>query len=176
MDAKVECEVLKSCYSRRSGKLSKCRLRKLLSLSPGQEGLKMWRANVVKATLRKYTRCEQKRRLIAKLVNQQQHACSENREMLSGTEAGVVRDALPVCAMAPENTTQYLMDIVYDDMLIDTSSRTTTSYEGLRRNLTKVLRLLKPTNQATQRTPPVSRGRSRSQRRFLWWPDYLCLL
>ncbi|KAK6314595.1 hypothetical protein J4Q44_G00141240 [Coregonus suidteri] len=70
MDTKVEFEVLKPCYTRRSAKLSKCRLRKLLHLS-SKEGLKRWRTNIVKATLKKYIRCEQKR-LLAKLVNQEQ--------------------------------------------------------------------------------------------------------
>ncbi|KAL0963040.1 hypothetical protein UPYG_G00348900 [Umbra pygmaea] len=172
MDTKVELKVHKPCYNRRSGKLSKCKLRKLLNLSSEQEGLKLWRANVVKATLKKYLRCEQKRRLIAKLYNQKKvltEKCANERFVGTGSVSTTTQH---VCAMAPENTTQYLMDIVYKDMRIETSSspfntrgiskKCTQILGHLDRNSTslKKLTLLLTFNQATQWTLPVSRGRS----------------
>lgn len=120
METKVEFEVLKPCDSRRSGKLSKCRLRKLLHLS-SKEGLKRWRTNLVKATLKKYIRCEQKR-VLTKPVNQEQLLTGNGEDMTYMATENIGRITRPLGAMAPKNTTQYLMDIVYDDMHIDTSS------------------------------------------------------
>lgn len=121
METEKEFEVLKPCCSRRSGKLSKCGLRKLLHLS-SEEGLKRWRTNLVKATLKKYIRYEQKR-VLTKLVNQEQLLTENGEEMTCmGIYENIGRITRPLGAMAPKNTTQYLMDMVYDDMHIDTSS------------------------------------------------------
>lgn len=119
MNTKVEIDGRKSC-SRRSAKLSKSRLRKLFLLSTEDECTKQWRTGIVKATVRKYIRYEQKKRQLAKAKD---HFWAENGADMTSNMADECRGRIaqqPRGAMAPKNTTQYLMDIVYDDLQVDT--------------------------------------------------------
>ncbi|KAF7670036.1 hypothetical protein LDENG_00074370 [Lucifuga dentata] len=89
----------------------------LLRVDDG-EACKPCRASSVKATIRKYIRREQKRAQLAKLKAMK---VFDNRDLKEAkceaveTSTGEFTYSHPG-AMAPENTTQYLMNNVYDDL------------------------------------------------------------
>lgn len=89
-----------------------------LRVSAEAEALKQCRARAVKVTIRKHLHREQKRAQLAKLADiLGDMGKKERRESLyeeRPTAACVHRH--PPGAMAPENTTQYLMSNVYEDM------------------------------------------------------------
>lgn len=113
------------CQRKSCDSSSKWRLRKMLHFSSTEEASKQWRTAVVKATLRKYIRHEQKRRQLAKLVKEEfKGLMNKNPRGLvkySHANQNVANTQQARGAMAPKNTTQYLMDIAYDDMLRDNS-------------------------------------------------------
>lgn len=79
------------------------------------EALGSWRSNVVKSTKRKYMYREKKRVHLVKLARNAKEieGMGENTQVVRG-----MRDLLclpPLGAMAPANTTQYLMRQFYED-------------------------------------------------------------
>lgn len=97
---------------------SNLRLR-LLRVSAGDdEAFKQCRASAVKSTIRKYLRRQQKRAQLVKLAKVLGVVVKREKKQSLYHErptAACVRHH-PPGAMAPENTTQYLMSNVYDDM------------------------------------------------------------
>lgn len=82
------------------------------------EAFKLSRATAVKATIRKYVRREQRRAQLVKLSKiLGDLGKKEKRETVNEeTPAAACARRHPAGAMAPENTTQYLMGNVYEDM------------------------------------------------------------
>lgn len=106
---------------------------RLLRVAPEEEdddADTLGRANAVKATIRKYLRRQSKRTRRAKVLVERMGA-SVGEE---GPAMVCVRRH-PAGAMAPENTTQYLMSNVYEDMKTSeptpagSHSTTTRAYE-----------------------------------------------
>lgn len=93
---------------------SKLKWRLLRVSSEGDEALKPCRAGAVKATIRKYLHREQKRAQLAKLAKALVGDIGKKEKMESVYEEERQRHSPG--AMAPENTTQYLMSNVYDDL------------------------------------------------------------
>jgi len=94
------------------------------------EALKQCRAGALR-TIRKYLRREQRRPQLAKLAKflgdigkkEKRESQSEERPSAAYTHR------LPSGAMAPENTTQYLMGNVYEDMTTDDVQTVPVSHE-----------------------------------------------
>ncbi|KAM6896301.1 uncharacterized protein PEZ65_021408 [Lycodopsis pacificus] len=84
------------------------------------EALKQCRVRAVR-TIRKYLRREQRRPQLAKLAKLLGGiGKKDNRESVDeGSPAAACTRRQPSGAMAPENTTQYLMGNVYEDMTTD---------------------------------------------------------
>lgn len=121
MDTKIRSEGFRArCLLKSANKPLKWRLRKLQHLSSDEQACKLSRTNAVKASIRKYIRRQQKKQM-AKL--QREELFIENNELAGGNRTDENRDRVaeleqprPQGAMAPNNTTQYLMDLVYDDL------------------------------------------------------------
>ncbi|KAA8580195.1 hypothetical protein FQN60_005730, partial [Etheostoma spectabile] len=107
---------------------SKLRLKLFRVSTEGDEALKQCRASAVRATLRKYLHREQRRTQLARLhkvlgdigkkeKRQFAHKAKEKKQALDEkSPAAACVHRQPSGAMAPENTTQYLMGNVYEDM------------------------------------------------------------
>lgn len=97
---------------------SKLRWGLLRVSTEGGEAFKLSRASAVKATIRKYIRREQRRAHLVKLskilgdLGQKEKRESAYEE----SPAAACTRGHPAGAMAPENTTQYLMSNVYEDL------------------------------------------------------------
>ena len=124
MDSKMKMEVIRigaGCMRKSTTKPPKWRLRNLQHFNSEQEAFKPLRSNAVKTTIRKYIRHQQRKQLV-KLAKGQRVV--ENCEMMARktteekqeTHEKVAEQPRPQGAMAPMNTTQYLMDLVYDDL------------------------------------------------------------
>lgn len=89
------------------------------------------RATAVRATIRKYLHREQKRAQLAKLAKVLRDVGKkEKREsMYEENTAAACVNRHPSGAMAPENTTQYLMSNVYEDMKSSNTQSVPASYE-----------------------------------------------
>lgn len=121
MDTKIRSEGFRApCLFKSVSKPLKWRLRKLQHLSSDEQARKLFRTNAVKSSIRKYIRRQQKKQM-AKLQNDElliennelvgRNSTKENHERVAELE-----QPRPQGAMAPVNTTQYLMDLVYDDL------------------------------------------------------------
>lgn len=106
---------MKTNYLRRTMMKPAAKLRwRLLRVSAEEdEALRPCRAVAVKATIRKYLRREQKRAQLAKIAKALGEM-GKKEKMESVYEEEKHRHSPG--AMAPENTTQYLMSNVYEDM------------------------------------------------------------
>ena len=124
MDTKIKREVIRlgaGCMQKSTTKPPKWRLRNLQHFNSQQEAFKPLRSNAVKTTIRKCIRHQQRKQLV-KLAKGQRVV--ENCEMMARktteekreTNEKVAEQPRPQGAMAPMNTTQYLMDLVYDDL------------------------------------------------------------
>lgn len=82
------------------------------------EAFKLSRASAVKATIRKYIRREQRRTQLVKLSKILGGLGQKEKRETAYEEspAAACTRGHPAGAMAPENTTQYLMSNVYEDM------------------------------------------------------------
>lgn len=104
---------------------SKSRWRLLRVYTEEDEALKRCRAKV---TMRKYLHREQKRAQLAKLSKILGHM-NKKEVMYEQNPAEACVNRHPPGAMAPENTTQYLMSNVYEDMKTDTVQAAPVSNE-----------------------------------------------
>lgn len=119
---------IKTDCLRKSVKLrSKLRWRLVRVFAEDDEALKHCGASRVNATVRRYVRREQKRARLTQCSNTNKTEAMESLYERSPTEACVHRP--PPGAMAPENTTQYLMSNAYEDMKPDNVQTETVSYE-----------------------------------------------
>lgn len=92
---------------------------KLLRVSVEEdEALKHWRSGIVKATIRKYIQQEKKRARLIKLAKTSKNTEGMEETHSTGEKANTTAllQLPPPGAMAPENTTQYLMGNVYEDL------------------------------------------------------------
>lgn len=108
---------------------SKLRWRLVRVFAEEGEGLKHCRASAVNSKVRRYLRREEKRARLAQCspnVNK-----TETKESLCDRSFAEARVHLPPPgAMAPENTTQYLMSNVYEDMKTSDVQTVFDSYEN----------------------------------------------
>ncbi|GLD48423.1 uncharacterized protein AKAME5_000240800 [Lates japonicus] len=98
---------------------SKLRWRLLrVSTEVDEEAGNPCRATAVRATIRKYLHREQKRAQLAKLAKVLRDVGKKEKKesMYEENTAAACVNRNPSGAMAPENTTQYLMSNVYEDM------------------------------------------------------------
>lgn len=102
------------------GSTLRWRLLHVRSSTEEAEALKQCRASAVRATIRKYLRREQKRTQLAKVkltkILENLEEKKKMEEMYEESPAAACTQSHPAGAMAPENTTQYLMNNVYEDM------------------------------------------------------------
>lgn len=92
---------------------------RLLRVS-AEEALKQCGADALRrTTIRKYLRREQKRIQLAKLAEKLAEVKENEEAMLAERQAAACTHRSQPGAMAPENTTQYLMSNVYEDMKAD---------------------------------------------------------
>lgn len=95
------------------------------------EALKQSRATTVRTTIRKYLRREQRRAQQDGLCTLRGHTGGKNGDFMSvESTATACVHRHPAGAMAPENTTQYLMGNLYDDMNIDINNSGTLMRPG----------------------------------------------
>ncbi|TDG96658.1 hypothetical protein EPR50_G00231260 [Perca flavescens] len=107
---------------------SKLRWKLFRVATEGDEALKQCRASAVRATIRKYLHREQRRTQLAKLhkvlgdigkreKRQSVYKAKEKKQSVyEESPDAACMHRQPSGAMAPENTTQYLMGNVYEDM------------------------------------------------------------
>lgn len=124
MDVIGELEMERSCSCRRL-RYTKWRLRKCL-LAEGEKLWVKWKADAVKATARKFRPHGRDRKAQNKGVYWQRFVgcCHKDRSFERPREIRVGPGAVPVGSMAPENTTQYLMDNAFRDLLNDCGNQT----------------------------------------------------
>lgn len=92
-------------------------LRLLRDTMHQNEAVRHWRSNVVKSTIRKHIHREKKRGKLAKLAQNAKEERKEEIHRLREDNSGAALLHLPPPgAMAPANTTQYLMGQFYEDM------------------------------------------------------------
>lgn len=99
---------------------------------PAEEGeaLKPRRTTTVKATVRKYPRREHRRTQHDRLFGLWKHEAGEEKtDFLYEESPAACVHRHPAGAMAPENTTQYLMGNVYEDFKIDINQSVRASHE-----------------------------------------------
>lgn len=103
---------------------SKLRWKLLRVTTEENEALKHCRASAVRATIRKYLRRQTRRDHLAKLakVVGSLGRTQKRESACEGSPATACMHRHPPGAMAPENTTQYLMSNVYEDMKADTQT------------------------------------------------------
>lgn len=87
-------------------------------MSTEEEALKLWRTTAVKTTLPKYLRREQRRAQPAKLSKLLNDGDNQEKSQAAYEDmrAAACMRSHPAGAMAPPNTTQYLMNNVYEDL------------------------------------------------------------
>lgn len=106
---------------------SRLRWRQLRVSAEEDEALKPCRTSTVRATIRKYLRQEQKRAQLAKLVLGDVGKKYNMEAVYEESPAAACVHRHPPGAMAPENTTQYLMRNVYEDLNKDDIQTVPTS-------------------------------------------------
>lgn len=90
-----------------------------VSAEEDDEAFKQCRTSAVRATVRKYLRREQRRAQLAKLVLGDLGKKEKMESAYEESPAAARVHRHPPGAMAPENTTQYLMGNVYEDQKTD---------------------------------------------------------
>lgn len=124
MDVLGELEMGRPCSCRRL-RYTKWRLRKCL-LDEGEKLWIKWKADAVKATARKFRPNGRDRKARGKGVYWQRFVgcCRKDRSFDQPQEFRVGLGVAPPGSMAPQNTTQYLMDNVFKDLLNDCCGET----------------------------------------------------
>lgn len=82
------------------------------------EALRVWRSNAVKSTIRKYLHREKKRARLSKRAQNtnQTERTEETYRVWAETGSAASSHLPPPGAMAPHNTTQYLLGQLYEDL------------------------------------------------------------
>ncbi|KAM3587919.1 uncharacterized protein V6R79_017216 [Siganus canaliculatus] len=120
---KTDCRLRKTMTAE-----SKMKWRSLRVFSEEEGAFRHYRYSAMQVTIRKYLRHVQRRRRLAKPSKIPRDTGKEEK-MESVYEACVPHP--PSGAMAPENTTQYLMSNVYEDMMAD-DTRTVENHTSAR--------------------------------------------
>lgn len=96
----------------------KLRWKLLRVTTEGDEAFKHGRASAMRSTIRKYLRRQTRRVHLSKLakVAGVLGKTQKRESVCGGSSATACMHRHPAAAMAPENTTQYLMSNVYEDM------------------------------------------------------------
>lgn len=119
MDVVGNVEMQTPCSCRRL-RYTKWRLRKCL-LDEGEKLWMKWKADAVKATARKFRPHGPNRKARAKRVYWQRFVgrCHRDRSFDRPVKLQEGHGTIPSGSMAPDNTTQYLMNIAFQDLLSD---------------------------------------------------------
>lgn len=127
----IKAKRMKTSYLRKNMKFgSKLTLRLFPVSAEEDEALKQSRATTVRTTIRKYLPRERRRAQQDGLCGLRGHTGRKNGDfMYEESTATACVHRHPAGAMAPENTTQYLMGNLYEDMNININKSVQDSQE-----------------------------------------------